>query len=67
MIFLRLNEYFFEIIVKNIVLKSSEGIYVLFRLGDIINNRFIEINNNIESLISLLEEIKSQSSKVELI
>jgi exonuclease SbcC len=35
-------------------------------LEDIINNRFIEINNYIENLVSLLEETQSQSSKVDL-
>lgn len=35
-------------------------------LEDIINNRFIEIENTIENLISLLEEIKIQSTKIDL-
>lgn len=35
-------------------------------LEDIINNRFIEIDNYIENLILLLEEIKKQSAKIDL-
>lgn len=35
-------------------------------LEDKINNRFIEIDNYIESLILLLEEIKNQSPKIDL-
>jgi exonuclease SbcC len=36
------------------------------KLEDIINNRLIEIDNSIEKLIYLLEEIASQSTKIDL-